>query len=418
MRAFVVLSFALAACGSATIVPATPDATPDAFVAPDTSSAPDAAPATPDAAPPPDAPVAADVAPPDASASDVAPPEDASPPGPCGTSALLTRDLVRAAQVARAAGGYVVAWYPNGGTDVRVQGFSAALSPQGEPLSLPLLSNVENLSLSFNGAAGVLGAGSTLYLLALDRGLNVTLTRRADFPRLLVRQAWMASESLAHGVLADGRYVVANATAESANTPNEPLSPPHGAAASFVPTLGGYLSVEPITAAGGMRVLQRRFVFGHGASLQVASAAADGVSASPTAHVGDELARLVQTEGREVDVSLERRDFNTFALRGEPTLLQRGAAWNGTHGVIDGSGGEPFVAWAAHPPAGGFNSAVQAMWAGERAPREVFHHVRDVPVRVFAAASAADAARAWVLYGVDEVRGGFVLFGRCVDRAR
>ncbi len=409
MRAFVVLSFALAACGSATVTPATPDAAPP----------PDAAPATPDAAPPPDAPAAADVAPPDAVAPDVAPPDDAPSPGPCGTSALLTRDLASAAQVARVAGGFVVAWYPNGGGDVRVQGFSAALSPQGEPLSLPLLTNgVENLSLSFNGAAGVLGAGSSLYLLALDRGLNVTLTRRADFPRVLVRQAWMASESLAHGVLADGRYVVANLSAESANTPNEPLSPPHGAAASFVPTLGGYLSVEPVTTAGGVRVLQRRFVFGHGASLQVASSAADGVSASPTARVGDELARLVQTEGREVDVSLERRDFNTFALRGEPTTLQRAAAWNGTHGVIDVSGGEPFVAWAAHPPAGGFNSAVQAMWAGERGPREVFHHARGVPVRVFAAVSAADAARAWVLYGVDEVRGGFVLFGRCVDRAR
>ena len=116
--------------------------------------------------------------------------------------------------VARAVGGYVVAWYPSGGGNVRVQGFSEALAPQGEPLSLPLLTNgVENLSVSFVGGQGVVGAGSSLYLVTLDRGMNVSLTRRVDFPRVLLRQAWLASESLAHGVLADGRFVLANATA-------------------------------------------------------------------------------------------------------------------------------------------------------------------------------------------------------------
>ena len=401
MRAFVALSFALAACGSATIVPAAPDASTPVDVASLDVAAPDA---SPDVASPPD----------------VAPPPDADPPAPgrCASSSLITRDLVGAAQVASVAGGLVIAWYPNGGGSVMVQGFSDSLTPYGAALALPLLTNgVENLSLSFDGAAGVVGAGSSLYLLALDGGMNLSLTRRADFPRAIVRHAWMATESLAHGVLADGRYVFANAMAESANTPNTALSPPHGAAASFAPTLGGYLSVEPVATAGGTRVLQRRFVFGHGAALQVGSSTGDGVSASPTVIAGDALTRLVQSEGRDVDVSLERRDVNTFALLGEPTLLQRAAAWNGTHGAIDGSGGEAFVAWAAHPPSGGFNSAVQAMWAGERGPREVFHHARGVPVRVFAAASAADAALGWVLYGVDEIAGGFVLFGRCVVRA-
>jgi hypothetical protein len=119
-----------------------------------------------------------------------------------------------------------------------------------------------------------------------------------------------------------------------------------------------------------------------------------------------------------VDVALERRGLSDFAARGEPSVLQRGAAWHETHGAIDASGSEAFFAWAAHPAAGGFNSAARVMWASERESTEVFRHARDVPVRVLGAASDAAARRGWLLLGLDSNGTTQSLHGRCVDRAR
>lgn len=408
MRPSRVLPFLLGAasfigCGGSTITPApvadaAPDAEGDASVAPDASVTPDASPA--------------DASPADAS--------DASNPSvPCGAMASLTRDLVGAAQITRVAGGLVVAWYPYGGGNVVVQGFTESFGPRATPLSLSLLTNgVDGISLSFSGGTGVMAAGSSLYFLTLGADLTLTLSNRVDFPRRLVRHAHMASATLAHAVLADGQYVVSDGTGMGGSTPNDPLSPPHGPAVSIAPTLGGYVSLEPRDVGGVRRLHARRFVFGHGASIEVMNTYLDGVGASPVAASGDALLRLVTSGAREVDVALERRGLADFVAQGEPSVLQRGAAWHETHGVIDASGSEAFFAWAAHPAAGGFNSAARVMWASERESTEVFRHVREVPVHVLGAASDASASRGWVLLGLDSNGTMHSLHGRCVDRAR
>ena len=391
----------LVGCGASTFTPA-----PAADAAPEG-----------DGAVTPDAPVAPDASPADASPADAS--DASSPSGPCGAMAALTRDLVGAAQITRVAGGLVVAWYPYGGGNVVVQGFTESFAPRATPLSLSLLTNgVDGISLSFSGGAGVMAAGSSLYFLTLGADLTLTLANRVDFPRRLVRHAHMASATLAHAVLADGQYVVSNGTGMGGSTPNAPLSPPHGPEVSIAPTLGGYVSFEPRAVDGVRRLHARGFVFGHGASIEVMNTYLDGVGASPVAASGDALLRLVTRGVREVDVALERRGVSDFAALGEPSVLQRGAAWHDTDGAIDASGSEAFLAWAAHPAGGGYNSAARAMWASERESTEVFRHVRDVPVRVLGAASDASAGRGWVLLGLDSDGTRHSLHGRCVDRAR
>lgn len=419
---FLLGAASLVGCGGSTITPdPTADAGGDAPVTPDAPVSPDA-PIPPDAPATPDASVTPDASPTDASPVDASPADaaDASnPSGPCGAIASLTRDLVGAAQITRVAGGVVVAWYPYGGGNVVVQGFSGSFAPRATPLSLSLLTNgVDGISLSFSGGTGVMAAGSSLYFLTLGADLTLTLAHRVDFPRRLVRHAHMASATLAHAVLADGQYVVSDGTGMGGSTPNNPLSPPHGPAVSIAPTLGGYVSLEPRDMDGVRRLHARRFVFGHGASIEVMNTYLDGVGASPVAASGDALLRLVTSGARDLDVALERRALVDFAAQGSLTLLQRSAAWNETHGMIDASGSEPFIAWAAHPGAGGFNSAAHAMWASEAGSTEVFRHVRDVPVRVLGAASDEAARRGWVLLGLDSNGTMHSLFGRCVDRAR
>ncbi len=428
----------LVGCGGATITenpPADARGTADAALSPDAPFSPDA-PATPDAsiaadaahtdvspadvtdAPAtPDASIATDAAHTDVSPADVT---DASTPSvPCSAVVSLARDLVGAAQITRVVGGLVVAWYPYGGGGLAVQGFSESFAPRGTPLSLPLLTNgVDGISLSFSGGTGVMAAGSSLYFLTLGADLSLTLANRIDFPRRLVRHAHMASATVAHAVFADGQYVVTDGTGMGGSTPDSPLSPPHGPAVSIAPTLGGYVSLEPLNIRGIWFLHARRFVFGHGASIEVMNTYLNGVSASPVAASGDALLRLVTYNARELDVALERRGLADFAAQGEPRVLQRGAAWHETSGAIDVSGSDAFVAWAAHPAAGGNNSAARAMWASERAETEVFRHVRDVPVRVLGAASDAAAGRGWVLLGLDGNGTAHSLHGRCVDRAR
>jgi len=399
---FLLGAASLVGCGGSTITPAptTDSAAPDAEA--DVAATPDI-PASPDAA------VAPDASPADAMMS----------AGSCG-AASLTRDLVGAAQITRVAGGLVVAWYPYGGGDVVVQGFTESFAPRATPLSLSLLTNgVDGISLSFSGGSGVMAAGSSLYFLTLGADLTLTFANRVDFPRRLVRHAHMASATFAHAVLADGQYVVTDGAGMGGNTPNTPLSPPHGPSVSIAPTLGGYVSLEPRDVGGVRRLHLRRFIFGHGASIEIMNTYGDGAGASAVVPSGDDaLLRLVTSGARDLDVALERRALVDFAIQGEPALLQRGAAWNETHGAIDASGREPFLAWAAHPAAGGFNSAARVMWASERGSTEVFRHVRDVPVRVLGAASDASAGRGWVLLGLDSNGAMQSLHGRCVDRAR
>jgi hypothetical protein len=387
----------LLGCGGSTI---TPNPAADAAL-------------SPDAPIPSDAPADAVVAP------DASPAHASNPSSPCGALAPLARDPVGAAQITRVSGGLVVAWHPYGGGGVAVQGFSESFAPRGTPLSLPLLTNgVEGISLSFSGGTGVMAAGSSLYFLTLGADLTLTLAHRIDLPRRLVRHAHMASETLAHAVLDDGQYVVTDGTRTGGSTPTSPLSPPHGPAVSIAPTLGGYVSLEPRDTDGVRRLHARRFVFGHGASIEVTNTYVDGISASPVTASGDALLRLVTRGAREVDVALERRGLADFVAQGEPSVLQRGAAWHDTSGAIDASGREAFVAWAARPAAGGFNSAARVMWASERASTEVFRDERDVPVRVLGAASDAAAGRGWVLLGLDGNGTMHSLHGRCVDRAR
>lgn len=411
----------LVGCGGSTITPdpatdAAADAAADARVTADAAL-------SPDAPIPPDAPATSDASvTPDAARTD-APPADVSGASnrsvPCSEVASLARDPVGAAQITRVSGGLVVAWYPYGGGGLAVQGFSESFAPRGTPLSLPLLTNgVDGISLSFSGGNGVVAAGSSLYFLTLDGDLTLTLANRMDFPRRLVRHAHMASATIAHAVLADGQYVVTDGSGMGGSTPNSPLSPPHGPAVSIAPTLGGYVSLEPRDIRGIRLLHARRFVFGHGASIEVMNTYLGGVSASPVAASGDALWRLVTRGAREVDVALERRGVEDFAEQGEPSVLQRGAAWHETSGAIDASGSEAFVAWAAHPTAGGYNSAARVMWASERESTEVFRHARDVPVRVLGAASDAAAGRGWVLLGLDSNGTVHSLHGRCVDRPR
>ena len=413
---FLLGAASLVGCGGSTI---TPDLAADAA----TDTAADAV-VTTDAALLPDAPIPRDVSvTPDASVLPDAPAADVSdasdPSGPCSAAVPLARDPVGAAQIARVSGGLVVAWYPYGGGGAVVQGFTESFAPRATALSLPLLSNgVDGISLSFAGENGVMAAGSSLYFLTLGADLALTLARRVDFPRRLVRHAHMATATLAHAVLAYGQYIVTDGTSTSGGTPTSPLSPPHGAAVSIAPTPGGYVSLEPREVDGVRRLHARRFVFGHGASIEVMSTYVDGVSASPVAASGDALLRLVTRGVRDVDVALERRGLADFAVQGEPTVLQRGAAWRDTFGAIDASGREAFFAWAAHPTAGGYNSAARVMWASERESTEVFRHARDVPVRVLGAASDAAAGHGWVLLGLDGNGATHALHGRCVDRAR
>jgi hypothetical protein len=398
-------------------IPPDAPATSDASVTPDTART-DASPAdVSDVPATPDASVTTDAAHTDASPADVS---DASNPlVPCSEVASLTRDPVQVAQIARVAGGLVVAWYPYGGGGVAVQGFSESFAPRGTPLSLPLFSNgTDGISLSFWGGTGVMTAGSSLYFLTLSADLTLTLANRIDFPRRIVRHAHMASATVAHAVFADGRYVVTDSTGMGGSALDSAVYPPHGPAVSIAPTQGGYVSLEPRDIRGIRLLHARRFVFGHGASIEVMNTYIDGVSASPVAASGDALLRLVTYNVREVDVALERRGLADFAAQGEPIVLQRGAAWGETSGAIDASGSDAFVAWAAHPAAGGNNSAARAMWASERASTEVFRHVRDVPVRVLGAASDAAMGRGWVLLGLDGNGTMHSLHGRCVDRAR
>lgn len=168
----------------------------------------------------------------------------------------------------------------------------------------------------------------------------------------------MASATVAHGLLADGQYVITNGTSMGGSTPNTPLSPPHGPAVSIAPTLEGYVSLEPRDMGGVRRLHARRFIFGHGSSLEVMNTFIDGVSASPVAPSGDALLRLVTGGVREVDLAVERRGLADFATLGAPSVLQRGAACD------------------------------------------------------------ASAGRGWVLLGIDGNGAMFSLHGRCIERAR
>ncbi|MBI5518325.1 MAG: hypothetical protein HY909_31430 [Deltaproteobacteria bacterium] len=368
----------------------------------------------------PDAPTA----PEDAGTRDVAAPDvieaDAPPAtGACSGATPLTRELVQVAGMVRVSDGFVVAWVPYGESTARVQSFTEAFVPQSEPLSVSLLTNgADTLSLSFVGESGVLATGSSLYFLSLGADRRVTLTNRHDFPRRLVRFGRAVSARWFYGLIADGTFVHSNGTGMSTNTPGVPLDPPHGAGVSILSDGGGYLAFEARDTPAGRRLHVRRFIFGHGTSLEVTNRYVDEASASPVVEFGGSLHRLVYRGAREVDVALERRDPEDLAPRGSPTLVHAGAAWSSTDGALGTGGSELFMAWAARPAGGGYNSALRALWEPERASAEVYRSGRDRGVHVFGAETDRAAARGWALFGERDATGALTLLGRCVDRRR
>jgi hypothetical protein len=406
-------------CGSVAVTPQPP---PDAAIVDRPVVETDAP--TVDVSPTPvDAVLVRDVGAPDVPAPDVVALPDVTPPaGPCEGVVSVTNDVIDLARIERVADGFVLAWAPSTGTSVIVQSFTEALTPRADALTLPLnLTNgTTSLTVSFLGDVGVVAAGSSFFFLARSTDGRLTLNNRHDYPRRLVRWAQVVTPTTFQGVLADGAYVVSNGTNMSANTPDVALSPPHGPGVSILrdATGGGYRSFETHEAVSSGRLHARRFIFGHGASLEVANNFYDGASASPVVLSGSTLYRLIFRGMREVDVLVERRDPSTLALVGEPAVLHAGAAWINTDGAIGAGGPEPFFAWSARPQNGGYNSALRVRWETGPDSAEVYRNTTDRVVRVFGASTDATASRAWVLFGERDTMGRYNLLGRCVARRR
>ncbi len=346
-------------------------------------------------------------------------PSDGPGPGACSEP----RDLVGgapvySAQIARFRDGLVVAWAAGGRTGIQAQAFDNALNPRGFPVTLGWLGSQEGVTLSMDFAAesGAIAVGSSLYLVAANPDGALRTTATVALGAHTARAVWAQSDTMFHVVMSDGRYVYTNGARVNANTPNEPLNPPYGPDVSIVFQSSGYTSFVQQPNRCGSRLHMRRFIFGHGASLQVASEYAEGADAALVAADDRSVYRLLQRGGREVSLDLEQRSLQDLRLESRLRVVHENTAWNATHGALSLHGTAPLLAWAARPEGGGYNSAVRAAWGAGSDAAVIYRDPRDEPVHVHGVTADRALRRGWVIFGVERSNSPHRLMAQCVTQ--
>ncbi len=150
------------------------------------------------------------------------------------------------------------------------------------------------------------------------------------------------------------------------------------------------------------RLTLRRFIFGHGAVLEVGGATVLGVDAAPVALGDDTAYRLVQTGAREVSLQMESLTVDDLRPRARPRAVDDNAASYRSSAAIAVDGASPLLVWSARAPSAGYNNLVRAQWPGRTEATTLYAASSETTVQVWHALAADGAG--WALFG--EMRGG------------
>lgn len=410
--AMLVLAAGLVGCGGALVEPSQAG---DGGGGP--SGAADANVRTPDALDPVDAALANDVGSPVAEDRAPVSTDAGNPTADCNTPRVLLGNVpVFAARMARLGDGLLVVWAAGSRTGIQAQRYDRQLRPQGFATQLGWLTGEQGVSVAMDvrDNRAVVAVQSRLYSVRYTpEGAPIVdpIVALGDGNARAVR---LMAQGTVQVVMDDGRFVFASEGRTSANTPDRPLSAPFGSdvTVGFPADGGGYSVYAPQPGVEPGRLTLRRFIFGHGAVLEVGGATADGVDAAPVALSGDTAYRLVQTGGREVSLQMETLTVDDLRPRARPRVMDNNAAWHRSSGAIAVDGASPLLVWSARAPSAGYNNLVRAQWPGLTETTTLYAASSETTVQVWHALAAEGAG--WALFA--EMRGssGVGVQARCV----
>lgn len=329
---------------------------------------------------------------------------------PAATAACAwsyTAAPVRRARMLRLGNALVVAFTTSDGRTLRIQALTPDLR-EGDALSVTLpTGGATGLAMAARGDEVAVVAGEAMVGVAMGDAQNLLRRFAIEVPEgdLLDvvpsgRGGWMA-------VGRSGQVVFSQGDRWSDNTPNEALSPPHGAQLAIrVGNLGsGYDAEEPAPSPQAS-LLRREFIFGHGAALLIRTSPRAPASASRVMFDERAAQRLVRTA--QGALALETRGFDPAA---SPT----------TSSLDPAVGARP---WGAVRLRG---DGALAAWQDERSPRVLVRFPLAAATRELLGPAAGTTevldvesdggAQGWVLTRAAAPDGTSRLHLRCVARA-
>lgn len=319
---------------------------------------------------------------------------------------LLGSAPVYAARMARMGDGLLVVWAAGARAGIQAQRYDRRLRPQGFATQLGWLTGEEGVSVAMDvrGDQAVVAVQSRLYSVRYTPEGTASQEPLVELGVGNARAVRFLGRDTLQVVMDDGRAVFSSAGRTSANTPDRPLAAPFGpdVTVRFSSDGGGYSVYAPQPEGAGGRLALRRFIFGHGAVLEVGGATVDGVDAAPVALGDDTAYRLVQTGAREVALRMESLTVDDLRPQARPRAVDDNAAWYRSSGAIAVDGASPLVVWSARASSAGYNNLVRAQWPGRTETTTLYAASPETTVRVWHAL-AADS-EGWALFA--EMRGG------------
>lgn len=330
-----------------------------------------------------------------------------NPTADCNTPrALLGNVPVYAARMTRLGDGLLVVWAAGSRTGIQAQRYDRQLRPQGFATQLGWLTGQDGVSVAMDvrDNRAVVAVQSRLYSVRYSAEGAPTVDPLVELGSGNARAVRLMTQGTVQVVMDDGRFVFSADGRISANTPDTPLAAPFGpdVTVGFPADGGGYSVYAPQPGVEPGRLTLRRFIFGHGAVLEVGGATVLGVDAAPVALGDDTAYRLVQTGAREVSLQMESLTVDDLRPRARPRAVDDSAAWYRSSAAIAVDGASPLLVWSARAPSAGYNNLVRAQWPGRTEATTLYAASSETTVQVWHALAADGAG--WALFG--EMRGG------------